>query len=429
MVSFRMSSSSFVQCLPSASSRAAPFRSPQIQGSDDPASTPAGSERSGLERRNSVCASRVTFRGLYQPKGEWNMKERLLITTAIGLMLGTGAFAQSPNDKSKTEPPRGRNARPIKFLPTSPPPSSPSSDKSPTATSQSTPNTGDTSSQAQSNQGQSTNNTATTPSNNAGTAPSQTQSTQQPNAPSQAQTNTAPPTNNQTQAAPTGSNTNTNAGTQPSTNTAAQPSNTQSNTAQSGSSNVSVSASLNETQRTRVTESIARLNVAPINNVNFSLSVGTAVPRDVRFQPLPAEVVEILPQYRGYNFFVVRDDIAIVEPSTYKIVDVLPRTGRSTAAAPGPAPSSHKATFSDKDREIIRKHARSSRTEQRTTASSTTTTRVRHSKRLPESVEIRSFPETVYRASPSLREYRYIERDNRTYVIEPRERTIIEEID
>jgi hypothetical protein len=61
--------------------------------------------------------------------------------------------------------------------------------------------------------------------------------------------------------------------------------------------------------------------------------------------------------------------------------------------------------------------------------SSTTTTRVRVGERLPESVEIRSFPETVYRDSPTLREYRYIERDNRTYVIEPRERTIIEEID
>jgi len=153
-------------------------------------------------------------------------------------------------------------------------------------------------------------------------------------------------------------------------------------------------------QRTRVSESIARLNVAPINNVNFSLSVGTAVARDVRFQPLPAEVVEILPQYRGYNFFVVRDDIVIVEPSTYKIVDVLPRTGRSTAAAPGSAPASHnKATFSDKDRETIRKHARSSRTEQRTTGSSTTSTRVRIGERSPESVEMRSFPETVYRES------------------------------
>ena len=110
--------------------------------------------------------------------------------------------------------------------------------------------------------------------------------------------------------------------------------------------------------------------MAPINKVNFSLSVGTVVPRDVRFQPLPADVVEILPQYRGYSFLVVRDDIVIVEPSTYKIVDVLPRTGRSTAAGPAPAPSSHKTTFSDKDREIIRKHARSSRVEQRTTGSS-----------------------------------------------------------
>ena len=78
-------------------------------------------------------------------------------------------------------------------------------------------------------------------------------------------------------------------------NTAAQPSNTQSNTAQSSSSNVSVSASLNQTQRTRVSESIARLNVAPINKVNFSLSVGTVVPRDLSFQPIPADVVEILP--------------------------------------------------------------------------------------------------------------------------------------
>jgi hypothetical protein len=164
--------------------------------------------------------------------------------------------------------------------------------------------------------------------------------------------------------------------------------------------------------------------VAPLNNVNFSLSVGTVVPRDVRFQPLPADVVEVMPQYRGYNFFVVRDEIVIVEPTTYKIVDVLPRTGRSTAAAPAP----HRTTFSDRDREVIRKHARSSRTEQRTTGSATST-RVRVGERLPESVEIRSFPDEVYRESPALREYRYIERDNRTYLIEPRERTIIEEID
>jgi Protein of unknown function (DUF1236) len=59
-----------------------------------------------------------------------------------------------------------------------------------------------------------------------------------------------------------------------------------------------------------------------LTNVNFSLSVGTAVPRDVRLQTLPADVVEAVPQYRGYSFFVVRDEIVIVEPSTYKIVTV-----------------------------------------------------------------------------------------------------------
>ena len=132
-----------------------------------------------------------------------------------------------------------------------------------------------------------------------------------------------------------------------------------------------------------------------------------------------------MPQYRGYSCFVVRDDIVIVEPSTYKIVDVLPRGGRSTAAAP----ASHKTTFSDRGREVIRKHARTSRTEQRTTGSSATSTRVRIGDRLPDSVEIRSFSDEAYRDSPRLREYRYIERDNRTYVVEPRERTIIEEIE
>jgi hypothetical protein len=347
------------------------------------------------------------------------MKERLLITTAIGLMLGTGAFAQSPSDPSKNNPPPAVQSQtnPNSSTPpassTSSPSSTPSaqnapstsSDKSATTTSPSSPNTAGTSS----------------------TAPSQAQSPPQPNSPSQAQTNTAPPTNSQTQASPTGGNANTNAGTQPSTNTAVQPSNTQSNTAQSSSSNASVSASLNDTQRTRISTSISKLNVAPINNVNFSLSVGTVVPRDVRFQPLPADVVEILPQYRGYSFLVVRDDIVIVEPSTYKIVDVLPRAGRSTAAAP--APASHKVTFSARDREVIRKHARSTRLEQRTTGSSTASTRVRIGDRLPESVEVRSFPEEVYRESPRLRDYRFIERENRTYVVEPRERTIIEDIE
>jgi hypothetical protein len=176
-----------------------------------------------------------------------------------------------------------------------------------------------------------------------------------------------------------------------------------------------------------VTQSIARLNVQPLNSVNFSVSVGAAVPRDVRLQTLPADVVEVVPQYRGYNFFVVRDEIVIVEPSTYKIVTVLPRSGGSAAAAP--ASSSKKVTFTDRDRDVVRKHARAS-TEGRTTGNSgATRVEIRRGERLPDTVEVEEFPETVYREAPSLREYRYIHRENRTYLVEPTERRVIEEID
>jgi Protein of unknown function (DUF1236) len=373
------------------------------------------------------------------------MRERLLITTAIGLMLGTGAFAQSPSEQPKTNAPpaaqsqtNSNSSAPANSSSTSSPSSTPAQNaqstpsqtpKSATTTSPSAPNTtgANDSSHSQAQTNQPSTSSARSDSNTT-TAPSQAQSVPSSNSSNQAQTNTAPPANNQTQSSPTGAANNNaanNPGAPPTTNAGAPPSNNQTDTAQSRSSNINVSANLNEKERTRVSASISRLNARPVTNVNFSLSVGTVVPRDVYFQPLPADVVEVLPQYRGYNFIIVRDDIVIVEPSTYKIVDVLPRGGHSTAAA---APS-RKTTFSDKDREVIRKHARSFRTEQRTTGSSAASTRVRVGDRLPDSVEVRSFPDEVYRGSPALREYRYIERDNRTYVVEPHERTIIEEID
>jgi hypothetical protein len=164
-----------------------------------------------------------------------------------------------------------------------------------------------------------------------------------------------------------------------------------------------------------------------LNNVNFSVSVGTAVPRDVHLQTLPSEIVEIVPQYRGYSYVAVRDEIVIVDPATSKIVTVLPHSGTSTAAAP--ASSRSKVTFTDRDRDVVRRHSRAS-TERRTTGSSASSrVEIRRGERVPDTVEIEEFPETVYREAPALREYRYIHRDSRTYLVEPSERRVIEEID
>jgi Protein of unknown function (DUF1236) len=64
-------------------------------------------------------------------------------------------------------------------------------------------------------------------------------------------------------------------------------------------------------------------HVAPVNNVNFAISIGTRVPREVGFRPLPAEIVTIYPEWRGYEFFLVRDQIVVVDPRTLEIVAVL----------------------------------------------------------------------------------------------------------
>jgi hypothetical protein len=83
------------------------------------------------------------------------------------------------------------------------------------------------------------------------------------------------------------------------------------------------SAKLSTEQRTRITTVIRDQHLAPASNVNFSISIGTRVPREVGFHPLPTEIVTIYPEWRGYEFFLVRDQIVVVDPRTLEIVAVL----------------------------------------------------------------------------------------------------------
>jgi Protein of unknown function (DUF1236) len=80
---------------------------------------------------------------------------------------------------------------------------------------------------------------------------------------------------------------------------------------------------LSSEQRTKITTVIRGQHIAPATNVNFSISVGTRVPRDVSFHPLPAEVVTIYPEWRGYEFILVNDQIVVVDPRTFEIVAVI----------------------------------------------------------------------------------------------------------
>jgi peptidoglycan hydrolase-like protein with peptidoglycan-binding domain len=91
-------------------------------------------------------------------------------------------------------------------------------------------------------------------------------------------------------------------------------------------------------QRTRIQQTVlAGSNVPRVNNVNFALSVGTVVPTSVRVIDAAPALIEINPQWRGHQYFVVRDDIIIVDRSR-KIVAVVPVGSSGSGArlgAPG----------------------------------------------------------------------------------------------
>jgi len=89
----------------------------------------------------------------------------------------------------------------------------------------------------------------------------------------------------------------------------------------------SSSVSLTTEQRTKIRTSVLESKSAPKisrNEINFDVHVGTVVPRSVRVVTVPDTIIEIHPAWRGYRYFVVGDEIVIVEPRSLKIVAVLP---------------------------------------------------------------------------------------------------------
>jgi hypothetical protein len=74
----------------------------------------------------------------------------------------------------------------------------------------------------------------------------------------------------------------------------------------------------------RIRKAIRGEHVQKIAHADFSVKVGTVIPAHYHFYPLPEDIVSIVPEYRGYDYVVVSDEILIVEPQSHRIVYTLP---------------------------------------------------------------------------------------------------------
>jgi hypothetical protein len=90
-----------------------------------------------------------------------------------------------------------------------------------------------------------------------------------------------------------------------------------------GNAATSATAAPPAEKRGQIASAIKSEKIQETTNVNFNISVGTVIPSSVRFHPLPPRIVEIYPEWRGYEVVYVRGQYIIVRPQTHEIVYII----------------------------------------------------------------------------------------------------------
>jgi hypothetical protein len=90
-----------------------------------------------------------------------------------------------------------------------------------------------------------------------------------------------------------------------------------------GNAATSATAAPPPEKRSQIVSVIRSEKIQETTNVNFNISIGATVPRTVRFYPLPPRIVEIYPEWSGYQVIMVKGRYVIVRPETYEIVYII----------------------------------------------------------------------------------------------------------
>jgi Protein of unknown function (DUF1236) len=94
-------------------------------------------------------------------------------------------------------------------------------------------------------------------------------------------------------------------------------------TTTTGNAATSATAAPPPEKRTQIVSAIKSETIQETTNVNFELNIGARVPTSVHFYPLPPRIVEIYPEWRGYEVILVHGRYVIVRPQTHEIVYII----------------------------------------------------------------------------------------------------------
>jgi hypothetical protein len=107
-------------------------------------------------------------------------------------------------------------------------------------------------------------------------------------------------------------------------NSAANPAaDSKTKTSTTGSAPSAAAAAPPPEKRSQIVSAIKQEKITEIKNVNFNISIGTRVPSTIQFYPLPTRIIDIYPEWSGYQVILVGGSYVIVRPNTYEIVYII----------------------------------------------------------------------------------------------------------
>jgi hypothetical protein len=179
------------------------------------------------------------------------------------------------------------------------------------------------------------------------------------------------------------------------------------------------SVTVNDEQRTQIAERLRRERAQSNENINIRVDIGERLPPRVRPRPLPPDIVQIVPQYRDYEYTVVNDEIAIVDPRTSEVIDVVREPG---SRAESSRYQRDRIAITREQREMLKQLARRTTT---TVGSSSPSGSVSDSSCLT----LQPVPEDMVRNNPEFGSYRYLTIGDQVVLVDPRQQKVVELID
>ena len=180
------------------------------------------------------------------------------------------------------------------------------------------------------------------------------------------------------------------------------------------------SATVNDDQRRQVVDQLRRDRATTSQNLNIQVNVGTRLPQNVQARRLPSDIVRIMPQYRDYEYTVIDNRVAIVDPRRREVVEILDDgPGYGGMAAYG----RDRIVISDDTRTRFRELVRSSSTTVGSTSPSSGGTSASNC------LSLQPVPEELARTHPELSSYRYLAIGDQVVLVDPQQQKIVQVID